>query len=117
MAAILVLDQFSRNLFRNSAKAFARDEQALALAQKTISRGLDEKLSGRQRQFIYMPFMHSEDVFVQVRSIDLFSNLGNEDNLKFAIAHKKIIDRFGRFPHRNNALGRDSTREEIEFLA
>jgi len=116
LAAIIVLDQFPRNMFRNQAKAFDTDDKALELAQGTISRGLDKKLPIEQRQFIYMPFMHSEEPFVQARSIKLFTALASASNLKFAIAHKDIIDRFGRFPHRNEMLGRVSSSEEILFL-
>ena len=116
LAAILVLDQFPRNLFRGRARAFATDAQALALAKRAIRDGVDAKLPPKQRAFIYLPFQHWEDVDDQRRSVGLFTALGNPLNLDFAIRHQQIVDRFGRFPHRNKILGRDSTAEEEAFL-
>ncbi len=116
LAAILVLDQFPRNLFRGDARAFATDEAALGLAKRAITEGIDLKLTPAQRSFVYMPFQHSEEKADQARSIELFTALGNPLNLDFAIRHKDIIDRFGRFPHRNAILGRTTTDEEATFL-
>jgi len=116
LAAILAFDQFPRNMFRDDARAFATDAQALLLAKRAIADGIDAKLPPEQRAFIYLPFQHSEDRNEQVRSIELFTALGNPLNLDFAIRHKQIIDRFGRFPHRNEILGRKSTPEELAFL-
>jgi uncharacterized protein (DUF924 family) len=116
LAAILVLDQFPRNLFRGDPRAFATDEAALDLAKRAIAEGIDLKLPPEQRAFVYMPFQHSEQKADQTRSSELFAALGNPLNLDFAIRHKAIIDRFGRFPHRNEILGRASTDEEAAFL-
>jgi uncharacterized protein (DUF924 family) len=116
LAAILVLDQFPRNMFRGDPRAFATDAQALALAKQAIAKGMDMRLPPNQRAFIYMPFQHSEDEADQARSIELFTALGNPNNLDFAMRHKAIIDRFGRFPHRNAVLGRATTEEESVFL-
>jgi uncharacterized protein (DUF924 family) len=117
LAAVIVLDQFSRNMFRGSPRAFATDARALSISQRAIAAGLDRELDRQQRWFLYMPFQHSEDRAVQVRSIELFTQLGDPDNLSYAQRHKEIIDRFGRFPHRNEVLGRASTPEELEFIA
>ena len=116
LAAILVLDQFPRNMFRDEPQAFATDAQALALAKQAIAAGLDMRLEPERRAFIYVPFQHVEDRADQARSVELFTALGQKLNLDFAIRHKEIIDRFGRFPHRNAILGRASTDEEREFL-
>jgi len=116
LATVLVLDQFSRNLFRGTARAFAADTQALRLARQTIDRGLDQEMTPMQRLFLYLPFEHSEDPADQVLSVQLIRRLGREDLTRYAEAHKAIIDRFGRYPHRNAALGRTSTAEELEFL-
>jgi len=116
LAAVIVLDQFPRNLFRNSPKAFATDASALALAVESVDAGLDETLSIEERGFLYMPFQHSEDAEQQARSVVLFASLGNEHSLQFAQQHKLVIDRFGRFPHRNKVLGRETTEEEKTFL-
>ena len=116
LAAIIVLDQFSRNLHRGSAKAFATDPAARRLARTAIADGLDQAMSKRERIFVYLPFEHSENAADQEQSIALFAQLGDENLDKYAMAHKVIIDRFGRFPHRNAALGRQSTPEEIAFL-
>ncbi len=116
LAEIIVLDQFSRNLFRDHPDAFAQDAMALALAQEAVSLKLDQQLDPVQRKFLYMPFMHSESLLIQDQSVRLFENLGNENNLDYAIKHREVIQRFGRFPHRNSILGRPSTVEESEFL-
>lgn len=116
LAAVIVLDQFPRNLFRGDACSFATDAIALELASEMIAAGDHVKLEPEGRSFLYMPFQHSEDLRVQARSVELFAALGDEEQLDFAIKHKEIIDRFGRFPHRNEMLGRESTEEEIEFL-
>ena len=116
LAEIIVLDQFSRNLYRDSARAFAQDPLALALAQEAVMQGLDQQLSSAQRSFLYMPYMHSESAAIHAEALKLFEALGNPVNLDFEQKHKTIIDRFGRYPHRNNVLGRASTPEEVAFL-
>jgi uncharacterized protein (DUF924 family) len=116
LAAIIVLDQFPRNMFRGTAQAFATDENALALAKKAMSKRIDQWLPKEKRAFVYLPFQHSEQTEDQARSVQLFTALGNPVNLDFALRHQAIVDRFGRFPHRNAALGRASTKEEEAFL-
>ena len=116
LAAIIVFDQFPRNMFRDDARAFATDQAALALAKRAISEGTDMRLAPEQRAFIYLPFQHAETRDDQARSIELFTALGNPNNLDFALRHQAIIARFGRFPHRNSVLGRASTAEELAFL-
>lgn len=116
LAEIIVLDQFSRNMFRGSPLAFANDALALALAQEAVSAGADEALSPVQRSFLYMPYMHSESLKIHDVAVDLFRRNGIKGNLDFEIKHKSIIERFGRYPHRNSILGRASTEDEIEFL-
>ena len=116
LAEIIVLDQFSRNLYRDSPKAFAQDGMALVLTQELIAQGLDRQLTQDQRAFAYMPLMHSESRLVQQESIRQFTDLGNPNNLDFAHRHQVIVERFGRYPHRNAVLGRTSTPEEITFL-
>jgi uncharacterized protein (DUF924 family) len=116
LAEIIVLDQFSRNLFRDDARAFAADPMALALAQEAIAQGFDQQLSVVQRAFLYMPFMHSESLLIHEQAVQLFSVEGLENNLNFEHKHKAIIDRFGRYPHRNEVLGRVSTEAELAFL-
>jgi len=116
LALVLVLDQFSRNMFRNSAKAFAQDAQALAIAGEAIERGYDRKVDEEIHQFFYLPFMHDESLASQDRSLLLQHGTGNESGLKFAIIHRDIIVRFGRFPHRNPVLGRHTTPAEQAFL-
>jgi uncharacterized protein (DUF924 family) len=116
LAEIILLDQFSRNLFRDSPLAFAQDSLALTLAQEAISLQLDQQLNPQQRAFLYMPFMHSESRLIHEFALKLFQRLGNPVNLDFAKKHKFIIDRFGRYPHRNQVLGRESTAEELTFL-
>jgi uncharacterized protein (DUF924 family) len=116
LAEILVLDQFSRNIYRGSATAFSSDPMALALAQEAIASFHDAALPVDQRAFLYMPYMHSESRVIQTEAVRLFATLGRSDNYEFALRHKAIIDRFGRYPHRNSILGRISTPQEIEFL-
>ncbi|HAV5309968.1 DUF924 family protein [Acinetobacter baumannii] len=116
LAEIIVLDQFSRNIYRDQPESFAYDGLALALSQEAISLQLDAQLNPEQRSFLYMPFMHSESKLIHEFALKLFQRLGNEINLSFEKKHKVIIDRFGRYPHRNAILGRVSTPEETEFL-
>jgi len=116
LAEIIVLDQVSRNLYRDQPLAFAQDGLALALAQEAISLNLDAQLNPEQRSFLYMPFMHSESKMMHEFALKLFQRLGNPVNLDYEKRHKKIIERFGRYPHRNKILGRESTPEELEFL-
>ncbi len=116
LAEIIVLDQFSRNLYRDSALAFAYDEQALALAQEAIHVKADQELEARQKIFLYLPFMHSESKAAHETALTLFKAAGLESNYNFELKHKVIIDRFGRYPHRNDVLGRQSSEEELEFL-
>ena len=112
----VALDEIARQVFRDDARAFATDEAALAIASLAIERCFDRALSPVQRKFLYMPFQHSEDADVQARSVALFATLDDPDTLTYARLHKEIIDRFGRFPHRNASLGRMSTEEELAFL-
>jgi uncharacterized protein (DUF924 family) len=116
LAAVIVLDQMSRNMFRDTPRAFATDPQALRVAEAAIVRGFDARLTKDQRMFLYLPFEHSEDRQSQARSVALMANLGDPEWQKWAEAHRVIVDRFGRFPHRNRVLGRISTAEEAEFL-
>lgn len=116
LAEIIVLDQFSRNIHRDSALAFANDPLALALAQEAIDRNADNPLNPVQRSFLYMPFMHSESPAIHEWALELFAKNGIQNNLDFEIKHKAIIDRFGRYPHRNHLLGRISTAAELAFL-
>ena len=116
LAEIIVLDQLSRNLYRNDPRAFAQDGMALVLAQEMIHLKLDQDLNLTERRFLYMPFMHSESKLIHEFALKLFQRLGNEINLSFEKKHKLIIDRFGRYPHRNAILGRSSSAEELEFL-
>jgi uncharacterized protein (DUF924 family) len=116
LAAVVVLDQFPRNMFGGTPRAFASDALALATSTAAIDRGFDLALGVRERAFLYMPFQHSEERAVQARSVQLFAQLDDRDGLDYARQHKEIIDRFGRFPHRNQVLGRASTPAELEFL-
>jgi uncharacterized protein (DUF924 family) len=116
LAAVIVLDQMSRNMFRGTARAFAADPQALRVAEAAIAGGFDAGLSKDQRRFLYLPFEHCEDRAAQARAVALMASLDDPDLVKWAQAHRAVIDRFGRFPHRNGILGRPSTAEEIEFL-
>ena len=121
LAQILVLDQFTRNVFRGSARAFAGDARALAVARALVASGHDRTLSGVQRQFVYLPFEHAEDLAMQREALRLFAQLERDvpalaGLLQWAQRHHDIVERFGRFPHRNAALGRTSTLEELTFL-
>lgn len=116
LAEIIVLDQFSRNMFRDKANAFAYDAMALVLAQEAVATGLCNTLASARRAFIYMPYMHSESLSIHDEAMKLFAEPGLENNMTFEIRHKEIIARFGRYPHRNAILGRESTPEELVFL-
>jgi len=116
LAAVIVFDQFPRNMFRGTPRAFSTDPLALALARQIVDAGLDRDFSNDERMFLYLPFEHSEHAAEQVRCCALFALLEDPELMRYAQAHKDIIDRFGRFPHRNAILGRVSTPEEIEFL-
>lgn len=116
LAEVIVLDQFSRNIHRGTPAAFAQDPLALALAQEAILAGATAALTPIQRNFLYMPFMHSESPLIHRWAEQLFRDNGLEENHRFELRHKEIIDRFGRYPHRNAILGRESTREELDFL-
>lgn len=117
LAEIVLLDQFSRNIFRDTAQAFAQDIQALTLAQELVARGMDAALPVAQRAFAYMPYMHSESLVVHEQALALFSQPGLESSLNYELKHQAIIERFGRYPHRNAILGRHSTAQELEFLS
>ncbi len=126
LAYVIVLDQFSRNMFRDTPQAFAGDARALETARDAIARGDDRALRGHQRLFLYLPFMHSEELATQERCVALLCAFRDESqgklrdelsqNVKFAEAHRDIIAKWGRFPHRNEQLGRASSPEELEFL-
>lgn len=117
LAEIIVLDQFSRNMFRDTPAAFATDTLALVLAQEAVRKKFDKELDNSKKSFLYMPFMHSESKEIHDIALFLFDQPGLEDNFNFEVKHKAIIDRFGRYPHRNEILGRESTAEELEFLS
>jgi uncharacterized protein (DUF924 family) len=120
LALILLLDQFPRNMFRGTAQAFAADPQALSAAQHAVANGFDKELLTVQRWFIYLPFEHSENLDHQRQSVELFMTLSDDPDsaatIDYAIRHRSAIERFGRFPHRNQILGRATTAEEAEFL-
>jgi uncharacterized protein (DUF924 family) len=126
LAYVIVLDQFSRNMFRGTAQMYAEDDRALSAAKRAVERGLDTELATDERVFLYMPFMHSEEVEDQRRCVQLFEQLADElsgpaqerarFNTKFAHQHRDIVEKWGRFPHRNAILGRETTAEEREFL-
>ncbi|MGJ3245231.1 MAG: DUF924 family protein [Elainellaceae cyanobacterium] len=121
LALVIVLDQFPRNMFRNDPNAFATDAKALAVSQWAIAQRFDQALDPIQRLFLYLPFEHSEQLTHQNQSVEHFARLVNDapelsDTYSYAIRHRQVIERFGRFPHRNSILGRNSTPEEREFL-
>lgn len=116
LAEIILLDQFSRNMFRDSAHAFASDPLALILAQEAIQQSADRQLTALERSFMYMPFMHSESLLIHDQALQLFSRNGIQSNLDYEVMHRDIIVKFGRYPHRNTLLQRNSTPEELAFL-
>jgi uncharacterized protein (DUF924 family) len=116
VAAVIVLDQFSRNMFRDDRRAFSADVAARRLARAAIAQGFDIAVTREERYFLYLPFEHSEDRDDQALAVNLIARLGKDEWTRYAAAHKTIIDRFGRFPHRNAALKRCSTADEIAFL-
>lgn len=116
LALLILLDQFPRNIFREDPKTFATDAKALGIAKQAIANGLDANLSVVQKIFFYLPFEHSENMEDQNRAVELCEALGDENYLKYAIAHRDVIEKFGRFPHRNKVLGRTSTADEVEFM-
>jgi uncharacterized protein (DUF924 family) len=116
LAEIIILDQFSRNLFRGTPQAFACDAMALALAQEAVRARADAALDASRRGFFYMPYMHSESAVIHFDAAPLFAAPGLEHHAKSALQHKAIIDRFGRYPHRNAMLGRVSSAAEVAFL-
>lgn len=116
LAEVIVLDQFTRNIFRDTPQAFSGDDLASNLAKEAIRLGEDQMLPIPQRGFLYMPFMHSESKKNHQEAVRLFSQKGLEEFLKYELLHKSIIDRFGRYPHRNKIIGRKSIPEEVEFL-
>lgn len=116
LAAVILFDQMPRNMFRKTAAAFGSDDIAIAVARRASERGFDSQVEPERKSFFYMPFMHSEVSADQERCVDLFRALGNEEGLKYAIEHRDIVAQYGRFPHRNRVLGRESTSPEVEFL-
>jgi len=116
LAEIIVLDQFSRNMFRDTPLSFSSDSLALVLAQEAISVGADVELDQSQRNFLYMPFMHSESLIIHDVAVELYTQNGSQYSLEFELKHRDIIEKFGRYPHRNSILGRTSTQAELEFL-
>ncbi len=117
LAEIIVLDQFSRNIFRNTPQAFAQDGMALILAQEAVACGSLDNLEEQERNFLLMPYMHSESKAIHVHAEELFRKFAAEASYTYELRHKAIIDRFGRYPHRNEILGRTSSQEELEFLS
>ncbi len=113
LAAVILFDQFPRNMFRGHADQFATDHLALAIAKAAVDKGFDEQLEPKERGFLYMPFQHSEDLADQKRSLLLFTDLGDAEQLRYAKLHHDVIERFGRFPHRNKILGRAPRPEEV----
>ena len=116
LAAVILFDQFPRNIYRGTRQAFAFDPLALELCHHAISRGFDREMEVKEKQFLYMPLMHSEAMGDQDKAVELFTALGKENARKYAVEHRDIIARFGRFPHRNRVLERESTADELAFL-
>jgi uncharacterized protein (DUF924 family) len=116
LAEIIVLDQFSRNIYRDTPLAFAYDSTALVLAQEAVRLGFDQQVAFEKRSFFYMPYMHSESALIHEQAVELFGQPGAEFNYEFELKHKAIIDKYGRYPHRNAILSRTSSPEEISFL-
>jgi len=116
LALVILLDQFPLNMFRGDARSWSTEARAREVARNAIAQGFDHDMTPQQKMFLYMPFMHSEKLEDQDYAIELFERAGLEDNLRYARHHRDVVARFGRFPHRNAGLGRDSTAEEIEYL-
>lgn len=116
LALLILLDQMPRNMFRGHPRTWATDQHALAMAEHAIAQGFDREVPEELRGFFYLPFMHAEDIAAQERSVALYTERGSEDSLEWARHHRDIVARFGRFPHRNEVLGRSSTPEELAFL-
>jgi uncharacterized protein (DUF924 family) len=116
LALVILLDQFPRNMFRDSARAFVTDPLARVVADRALAHAFDQAIDEMMRPFFYLPFMHSESFADQDRSVRLYEALGNIEQLQYAITHRDIIAKFGRFPHRNRAMGRHTTPAEQEFL-
>ena len=116
LALLILLDQMPRNMFRGEAQTWATDRLALTIAERALAKGFDDEIAPELRAFFYLPFMHAEDRAAQERSVALYEAHGDKENLEFARHHRDIVARFGRFPHRNAVLGRDSTPEELAFL-
>ncbi len=117
LALVVLLDQFPRNMFRGQPRSFATDDKALTVAADAVAGGLDQMVPAVWRTFFYLPFEHSEDRAMQARSVSLFKALGDDETTRYAETHRVIIERFGRFPHRNAILGRENTPQEAEWLA
>lgn len=117
LALVILFDQIPLNIFRGKPQSFATEARARAVASQAIAQGLDAQLHGAEKVFMYLPYMHSENLADQDTSVDLFSHAGLENNLRFALHHREIVRRFGRFPHRNDILDRESTAEETAWLA
>ena len=119
LALILILDQFPRNMYRNTRKAYATDNKALLIAKQAISKGFDQVLVPEKKRFMYLPYMHSEAMSDQVKSVSLFKAMSDVDPLgyEYALKHYAVIEEFGRYPHRNQALERENTTEEKNYLS
>lgn len=117
LALCIVLDQFPLNMFRYDPKAFATEQQAVRICKHAVAQGFDKQLPNEQLTFLYMPLMHSENMADQDESVRLFTAAGLDGNARFARHHRSIVERFGRFPHRNEVLGRESTQAELDYLA
>lgn len=117
LALIILLDQFPLNMFRGNSESFVSEKQAVAICKHAIKHGFDEQLSKQELSFLYMPLMHSESMSDQNLAVEKYTKAGLESNLRFAKHHRNLIERFGRFPHRNNILGRESRAEELSYLS
>ena len=117
LALVIIFDQLPLNMFRGKPESFAAEAKAREIAGQSIDNGFDQTFTDKQKAFLYMPFMHSEDLDDQDRSVALYEKANLNDNLRFAHHHREIIRRFGRFPHRNDILGRESTQEELDYLS
>jgi uncharacterized protein (DUF924 family) len=116
LALVIILDQLPLNMFRQQARSFETENKARQVADLATNKGLDQSLAAEQKAFLYLPFMHSENLADQDKSVELFENAGLTENLRYAKHHRELIQRFGRFPHRNRILGRESTAEEVDYL-